>query len=678
MRTLTETLEAAQKFNTRTPYVGVVASNNTSAGAINLQFTRLYSGAELDGCHAVTMPGDGSLIRLRVTSLADNRKLYRQRVTSPGSGSTYSSWTYLNQYSITAVAACSLAAEVSIFYARYSTGLITRVKSTDNGATWTTTDYPGYAPSGTATQLSAAYKPNGDLALFIVDSNQLYVIKRVSGAWQYREMWDKTTGILTGVAVTYDGDWKLLVSGEDSSGNNKVWSLVYGDGGEVAAGSWSTSLKTIMTAPSDGLYNYQGLFLDKSDVIRGSFSEVFTGVEAHELPFLTHALPGTAHFDSRWREPGAFDLDTMNCANGLAMCHSSTYAWLTTPFGVWRAALAPVTLDLSADVLVVKADLAEDGGALEVELLNNGKYSTLPEVLKPGYQISLSPGCRTSAGNEISDGLIFTLQGYEYYHSPGKARVILTAADGWDELARWVARYQFIWNQPDSYGDPVQEASTWEILAQVLARAGLRMDVVSCSAVVANFYPYFTIHPGDDGKSIIKKLLSYVPDVLYIEGATAYLYNPQAVDQSTYNYGEGHDIIEGHYGSGAWKLNRIRVDGQSIDYNTGIITPVTNESYAWDEISRSADRLLLIEDKNVNTAAGALARGEAYLRQAEIEAYSGFIRVPVNCGQQLYDVIEITDALGGQGAVNWRVLGIKLAYERASAGYMQKLVLGGV
>ena len=138
--------------------------------------------------------------------------------------------------------------------------------------------------------------------------------------------------------------------------------------------------------------------------------------------------------------------------------------------------------------------------------------------------------------------------------------------------------------------------------------------------------------------------------------------------------------MKASYGSEAWKFNRIKVEGQYKDYDTELISPVTDDSYEWGEISRSGERLLMIEDTNVNTedGTGARARGAAYLREAEIESYSGYIRVPVNCGQQLYDVITITDALAGMAASTRRVLGIKLAYERASAGYIQKIMLGGV
>ncbi len=93
MRTLTSTLLAAQKEATRTPYVKVEARNKI-AGVVRLDWTRLYTGSEDDYFHAVTMPGDGSLIRARISLPVDGGKLYRQRVPNPGPSSDFSTWTY--------------------------------------------------------------------------------------------------------------------------------------------------------------------------------------------------------------------------------------------------------------------------------------------------------------------------------------------------------------------------------------------------------------------------------------------------------------------------------------------------------------------------------------------------------------------------------------------------------
>ena len=71
-------------------------------------------------------------------------------------------------------------------------------------------------------------------------------------------------------------------------------------------------------------------------------------------------------------------------------------------------------------------------------------------------------------------------------------------------------------------------------------------------------------------------------------------------------------------------------------------------------------------------------RGEAYLREAEIESVGGSLLVPVNCGQQLYDVIDITDSRVGLSDVKKRVLGLTLIHDTRRGEYEQRLFLGAV
>ena len=50
--------------------------------------------------------------------------------------------------------------------------------------------------------------------------------------------------------------------------------------------------------------------------------------------------------------------------------------------------------------------------------------------------------------------------------------------------------------------------------------------------------------------------------------------------------------------------------------------------------------------------------------------------MPVNCGQQLYDVIDITDSGAGLDAEKKRVLGMVLTYNPSRGQYEQRLLLG--
>ena len=77
MRTLSNSLLSAQRSGASLPYVKVEIVAKVG-GVTRFNWERLYQGGEPDYFHAIAMPGDGSLIRLRVDP-ADN-KLYWQKV----------------------------------------------------------------------------------------------------------------------------------------------------------------------------------------------------------------------------------------------------------------------------------------------------------------------------------------------------------------------------------------------------------------------------------------------------------------------------------------------------------------------------------------------------------------------------------------------------------------------
>ena len=668
MRSLSSTLLAAQKEPSAVPYVKVEASNKI-AGVVRLDWTKLYTGTEDDYFHAVTMPGDGSLIRVRITPPGDSRKLYRQRVSNPGTESDFSQWIYTSQYNAAVVACASLGAEVSIFWIDAISKEIYRMKSTDYGANWGSPELIDYTSSTSISGIAAAYKSNGDLAIFFADQATLYVKKHISGNWQAKSAWDKTTGDLSGVACVYDADWNLIITGKDSSGNLKLWSLIYGDGGAVTAGTWS-ELKELASAPSDGYFEYHRVFLGKPDVYRIFYVEKFTGTQSYNRPFWSYIVLGTSFFDNSWHEPVPFNLSSQY---GLAIAHHGDYCWLSSPNGVWRAPLTVQSLELTADILSLSRESIEKRADLLIELRNDdGRYAAPGEgsnaVLDVGCQLDFNPGYHTTAGDEDSSGQTFILEAYEHTSSGGSASLLLYAVDGWYLIEAWIARHQFRWNKDTN------QLSVKDILQFVLARAGLKLKVISQSSLITDYYPDFTINPNNRGKTVISKLLSFVPDLLFIEGNKACLVNPQSSDISVYSYGIAHSISEGVYRNGVWELNRVRVEG----YDAGTDEPIIVDSFSWGEVERLYDKLSYLEDRNVDTVSKAQQRGEAYLRHAEIESMSGAIMVPVNCGQQLYDVIDITDSRAGLDAEKKRVTGLVLGYNPGQGKYKERLLLGAV
>jgi hypothetical protein len=667
MRTLSSTLLATQKAVSHISYVKVIARNKQN-GIVRLKWDRLYTGNEPDYYHTVTVAGDGSLIRVRVGPGDDNNKLYRQRITNPGPQSDFSTWTYTGQYGCQAVTVASHSAEVVIFWVNLNRELKCLI-STDYGATWGSVVTLDYAPYDLVEGITATYKSNGDVAVFFTNENILYVKKRVNGSWQEKSEWDKSTGYLTSVTTFYDGDWNLIVIGQDSAGNYKAWSLIYGDGDAVPAGEWS-ELKEFSSAPAGGDYEFRSVYMDRPDVFRVFYIEKFSGVQSYNRPFLSCALPGTEFLSGLWREPVPFNLAS---GYGLAVTHHGNYCWLSNSNGVWRAELTEQELELTADVLNARMELHPSNGKLTLELRNDdGKYHSPGvgnlAVLETGCQLDFSPGYITSQGHEVSDGLSFRVEAYEHTSSGGKANLLLHAVDGWQLLDDWKARHQFRWNKDAA------EFSVKQIMEFVLARVGLKLDVKSQSQVVTGFCPDFTIHAGDSGAAVLTRLLSLVPDVLLIEGSTAYLVYPQASDSSVYSYGMSHNIFKGRYRTGVEAINQLRVEGYDADNGT----PIILDSFDWAQVEKYPERFQLLVDKNIGTITQAEERGEAILRKFGIEAINGVIYSPVNCGQQMYDVIDITDSRAGLSEVKRRVVGIILSYLSANGEYLHQLVLGGV
>ncbi|MFA5309662.1 MAG: hypothetical protein WC370_09300 [Dehalococcoidales bacterium] len=666
MRNLSSTLLLAQQKETVIPYLKISAVNK-SGGVNRYDWSRLYQGSEDDYFHALAVPGNGSLVKARITPPADSNKLYVQHIASPSPESDFSQWTYTGQYNAVIVAAAALGAEVSVFWIK-SNREIRRIKSMDYGVTWGSPELVDYSPTIYIYGLAAAYKPNGDLAIFFADQSVLYVKKCLGGTWQSKAAWDKSTDDLSGIGCVYGSDWNLVLTGKDAAGNYKLWSLVYGDGGDIGAGTWSV-LKELASAPSGGNFLYKQPFLDKTDVYRCFFIEKYTGNEAYSRPYQTYSVPGAAFVEGLWREPAPFNLAS---EYGLAMAHDNSYSWLTGPGGVWRADMAAPSLELTDDVISARQEIDDTAGALAVELRNDdGRYASPGQdalaALDTGCQLDFSPGCVTSAGAEYSGGQSYCVESLEHTSGGGKASLILRTRDGWGALADWQARYQLRWNKTSD------EASVKAILGMVLARVGLKLEVKSESAVINSFYPDFTVNPGEDGKSVIRKLLSFVPDVIFIEGSQAYLVNPQSADDAVYSYGVEHVIKEGKYRRGALQINRVEVEG--LDSGGAMILA---ERFAWEEASSFPDRLLRTDDKNLNTLSEARQRGDACLRQAALAAEGGILVTPVNCGQQLYDVISVTDVPAGLSAAKKRVMGTVLVYQPQRGEYFQRLELGGV
>ena len=662
MRRLSPTLLAAQRSASAVPYLRVQALDML-AGVARSPIVGHTATSETDGHHAVCVAGDESLIRARLSS---GGALYVQRTANPGSAASFDGWVEVDRAGTGCnIALCSHGAQVLLVFVDAGDGATVYTRtSADNGATWGARSAAFTPPVRPTTRLAAAYSTAGAPAVFFASgAGGVYVSVRRGAFWSTPAAWSNSAASVSGLGCAYTTDWNVAVTGRDSARNDLLWTCVYGDGGELPAGRWS-SLKEVSYAHGDSDVEFHSPFLVATAPPRLSYVERYAGgASSWRRPLLSNVLAGTTFGQGLWRDPVPFDLDS---EHGLAMAADSTTLWLSSPRGVWSMALGGAAVDLTSDVVALSARETPVGERVAVTLRNDdGRYGRPGQgaisAIRHGSEVRVSPGYVTPSGPEVSAGPACWVTGWEHRFQSGHAVFVLHAANGWWLLSGWRARRQYTWD--------AGTASVPGLLAETLRRVGLTLSASPGSSTAGDHRPQFTISPGERGDAVVRRLLALAPDVLYFRGHQGRLRHPRPDDAVDYAYGAGHPILEGGYGELARAYTRVQVYGAA-----GVA-----ESYAWDEMALLGERLLQHHDLNLDTAEKARTRGGEIVRRLERESVSGEITVPVNCGQELYDVVEITDARAGLTSARRRVLGVALEYRRDGASrYQHRLTLGGV
>ena len=106
----------------------------------------------------------------------------------------------------------------------------------------------------------------------------------------------------------------------------------------------------------------------------------------------------------------------------------------------------------------------------------------------------------------------------------------------------------------------------------------------------------------------------------------------------------------------------------------------TSDLSDWSDFPVLFDRPVQVHDASLDTREKTDARASAETRRMAIHTAKGSITVPVNAGQELYDVIEVTDPAVGLNSARYRVLGLETRYAAGPRGsrYNQTIRLGGV
>ena len=232
------------------------------------------------------------------------------------------------------------------------------------------------------------------------------------------------------------------------------------------------------------------------------------------------------------------------------------------------------------------------------------------------------------------------------------------------------------WNQ-----NLVNPKRVWHILSELLSRCGIFLSTYPSkpqSSPLNNLYPDFIVNPGTRGDAALRRLLSMVPDGLmfhcyhdYLNYLVAQTKDLRDDEASCYSYGIDHPILTGDYRLST-SLSRARAIGRD-DSGERIV----QDALDWDLVKLGIDELAQDYDPNLDSPLRVQERADAVLRRSHSErSEESHIIVPTNCGQELYDVITVTDERCGISAGKYRILALETDYNSRAGRYQQKLTLG--
>jgi hypothetical protein len=568
----------------------------TPSGGIqweNFGWQRFYSGTETKDSHGVTMPGDGSLVRVRKSGA----NLYLSRVTSPGPSSTYSSWggSFGGVPTNAKTAIASLGAEVMV--ASMSAAYLYRRQSSDYGATWA-----GWVEMTNARPcergIAAAFKPNGDCAIVhasdVNDPMSLYIQKRVGGSWStgmgQRGGYDAE---IADLAMYYDGDWNIIALVQEGSYISVV-RMVYGDGYRQTAGTWATDAKiglgrarvdvaaqvrlrqftvgwpvgfrqmqpwgpweprtastywerhqAVIDALAGETLDVSGPYLLKPAT---SCARPLLSLARQNQPWLFRLKPGTDFYDYNWNKASTME---SSASRGMALAAdpSGEYIWATQPDEVWRTpcpgswspptpgsgAGSKITIPVSKIARIAEQVDPEQQSALVVELDNSkGTYNSPGTgslaVVKRGARVNLHLGYKTTSGDQLSEASRYFIEAMEYKRDPNISNFIMRCVDAWGLLGR----YQF--NKPVEWNIGSDEFTCYDLIEKVMQSVGGTLGYKSRSSLITNLYPRLEVGAGESAASVLKRLLAMVPDVIYFFGLDGYVVYPQSGDTVVYKF----------------------------------------------------------------------------------------------------------------------------------------------
>lgn len=677
-------------------------------GVPRLLWESLYEGTEEAFFNAICASGS-NVLRARVTT---NGSLYVCR-THYNATSGWGNWGSALETGISAYAQVALAADgagkVWLFFVDGDERTLKCRKSTDGGQSFAAAETVYTAPSGHRIRsLAAACEtgPHEVVALFSDDAGGGEPDDTIRASW-YNSGWQSAPWPRSA------GDAAQGLAAISSGSNSAAAKIYFFLCGKFEDTSRPSVRLYYLQITSSGYCSwfYVGLPL-LSDMLswgwawpsiarsQGDRPRLFLaeddGAEKRTAHLFVHDFVGTQDHTFGDLVPYDYTISTYGIAPSLTVCQG--YYFLANAPRVWRAPVYTGSeaqrAELSASLLAYDFRDEPRRASRSIFILRNddgrfnqaGQEGDTYQALRLGAQVSLREGYITASGEEVAYQAPRWIERIAYTAAPRDMADLLPRSAGFASLPGAVILFCYdpwavLWETPAA------RSYFWQtdpkvVLRQAFGKFGfVYSDDGSPSLTVSGTAPVFALDTGRPWGELISRVLDYTGCEVkfYVDeteeeswpSARAYVFTPN--DSSVYSYGgQGeHLIIAAEYGQDDQRGGRFQVfgDGQFA------------ESFDFEEISDLGFcRTLKTYEPRYTGAEDVTVQDRASFEKerARWRSFSGQIAVPNNVGQELFDVVTISDDRAGLSGAPRRILGIRKRYDSRKSLYLAYLNLGGV
>lgn len=318
---------------------------------------------------------------------------------------------------------------------------------------------------------------------------------------------------------------------------------------------------------------------------------------------------------------------------------------------LWRVVLTRTgeTTQTYTRTRVLSISHTEEPFTQKADIILNNNDGALTALNFEHYQAVISYGMNTSAGEEYSACAPLRVRSQELHSGRGVLKCILHCVGLPDQLGEDKAISSITY--PDTDSSTIQTHLNAVIQSNTppfSAYPVLTVSYDSTDSLIGSFQPkdYYRIDENSTRLDKIQELLGYTGCKLRVEADGAFHILTPVTSGTAYSYEYTFGVLGDHTFLDKTVRNRF------INPNREIVVSHSDDSAQFAGTATSATSFALspkIHTTRLRLAstAQATAIAAAKIEQNELDAERGFVTVPMNVGQEVWDYVRVTDSRQG-------------------------------